>query len=300
MRYFLSLLISFTLFASTETAVDTLYKDTLRSLSTLLREVDMALGDSNKTDIKQRFNIRTALSVISESRKGTKFKLSVKANLSLPRTQKRINLFLSDYRRSDSIDENTNDTLTDTIKNTSFLLGLQYMTKHNLRYKAGIRFRNISPDPFVAVEWEDTSYISSKSWIYYGDRLYYYSKNRLDNQLFVNFQLRNRDKAVWSFENSYRFEQEPDLEHQFTHTLAYYLSLGRYETLVPKIEFYFNKNSHQGYKLNYFFGGAEYESRIFRKWLFYQISALMIFRNEYSFKPGIRTTFTIGITFEQH
>ncbi|GEM_PF-1945843 len=299
MRYFLSLLLAINLYALT-TEADLLYKKTLRSLSQLLRELDMALGESNDTAIKQRFSIRTSIGAISESRKGTKFRFNIRANLTLPRAQKRLYLFLSDYKRSEDIDENTQKTISDSIKNSSFLLGIQYLTKHNLRYRAGIKLKNSSLDPFVAAIWEDTAYIGDNSWIYFGDRLFYYAVNKTDNTLFASLQRRIGKKSVLSFENSYRFEQKPLKEHQFTHTLASYVSLGKYKTLVPKLQFFFNQNSRQGYRLNYILSGAQYESRFWRRWLFYQLSLYAVFRNEYDFRPGIRTAVSIGITFEQN
>ncbi len=296
MRYFLSFLLFLAPLYSFD--IDRLYDTTLKAIANTLEQTDIYLSDDNRT-IKQRFNIATSLEVVTETYQPTLFRFNVRANIELPRTQKKLHLFLQDFDRSNSIDKTYAKTIRDSIENTSYLFGLQYLTRSNIAYRAGLRLRKVSPDPFVSARWNKTHYFKD-SWIYFGDKLFYYVRNKWDNTLFAHYQHKINDHALFSFENSYRYETKPNEENQYVHALKLYLSRGRYELLVPRLEIYLHANNDNSYKLNYYYAGFSYRNVFFRDWLFYEIAPAVLWRIENDFRPSYRLGFVIGITFEKN
>ncbi|MRJ02070.1 MAG: hypothetical protein GXO19_04290 [Epsilonproteobacteria bacterium] len=295
MRYFISLAVALPLMAGT---IDYYYHKLFSFVSDTLRSIDMMLSDSNES-LKQKFSIRSSVDTIMESREAVRFKFNIRAHISLPRTQKRLNLFFQEYRRSENIDDETQRDLDKSVKDRSFLVGIQYLTFKHLSYRAGVRFHGISPDPFVSAAWENTFYLTDNSWIYYGDKIFYYLDRHLDNKLFASYQQRVDEQTVFSFDNVYRY-QEYLKEHQYTHRLTWYRSMGRYEFISPKAMIYSTQNEDHGYRLNYYYVGIAYHDRIFRDWLFYEIEPGLIWRDEYDFKPGFRWLFRFGISLERN
>lgn len=296
MRYLLNFtLLCSLLFANT---IDTHYLSIKSWIAEQLKRLDIFLSDSNES-IKQRFSIRTSIDTILETKQDAQFKFNIKANLEFPRTQKKLHLFIQDFKKRETIDETSGKNIQDSIDNTSFLFGLQYITFANLRYKAGIRFNKITPDLFVAVGWEHTIYFH-KHWLYFGDELRYFLDRKVDNKAFANYQYKLSPIDIFSFENSYRYRQEPETEHQFLHAVKIYRSMGERSLLVPRAEIYWFGSDRSSYRLGYFYLGFDYSNTFYRKWLFYQISPAVLWRYENDFAPSYRIMFRFGITFEQN
>ncbi|MRI58766.1 MAG: hypothetical protein C6H99_04570 [Epsilonproteobacteria bacterium] len=295
MRYFLSILLCLPLLGFD---IDRLYDSTLSTIATTLEQTDIYLSDDNRS-IKQRFNIATSLEMVTETYQPTLFRFNVRANIELPRTQKKLHLFLQDFEKSNSIDKTYAKNIEDSIQNTSYLFGLQYLTRSNIAYRAGLRFRKVTPDPFLSARWSKTHYFKD-SWIYFGDKLYYYVRHKWDNTLFAHYQYKLNDQALFSLENSYRYEKRPNEENQYVHALKLYLSRGRYELLVPRAEIYLHSNNDSSYKLHYYFAGFSYRNVFFRNWLFYEIAPAVLWRIENNFRPSYRLGVSVGITFEKN
>ncbi len=295
MRFWISLFFSISLFAVT---IDEYYKDTLSFLTDTIRSIDVLLSDNN-VSLKQKFSIRTSVDTIMESREPIRFRFNFRANLSLPRTQKRLNLFLQEFRKSDNIEDETQNSINRSIQDRSFLIGLQYLTRHNLTYRLGVRFRGISPDPFIMAGWENTTYFNNNLWIYYGDRAYYYIDRHLDNRLFASLQSRLDNRSLFTLNNSYRY-QEYIKEHQFTHALTWFRSIDRYKFFSPTIMLYATQSPDHGYRISNYYIGITYHDRFYRDWLFYEIEPGLIWRDEYNFKLGFRCLLRVGVTFERY
>ena len=297
MRYSLSILLIALPLAAFD--IDELYKKTLESIANLLKKTDIFLSDDNRS-IKQRFNIATSIETVTETYQPTLFRFNVKANIELPRTQKKLHLFLQDYEKSNSIDKTYSKNIQDSIQNTSYLFGLQYLTKSNLSYRVGLRFRKVTPDPFLSARWSQTSYLTDSSWVYFGDKLFYYMRHKWDNTLFAHYQHKLNDNMLFSFENSYRYETKPQDENQYVHALKLYISGSRYELFIPRAEIYCHANNQSSYKLNYYYLGFSYRNIFYRKWLFYQIAPAVLWRIENGFRPSYRLSFSVGVTFERN
>ena len=297
MRYSLSILLCFSLLQAG--SLDTYYHNMKQWIADKLKSLDIFMSDSNES-LKQHFSIRASIDTIEETKRDDlQFKFNFRANLDFPRTQKRLHLFIQDYKRQESIDEATGENLQDSIDNTSFLVGLQYLTKAKIRYRAGVRFHKITPDPFVGIGWENTHYFH-KHWLYYGDRLRYFLDRKIDNKLFANYQYKISPIDIFSFENSYRYRQEPQKEHQVIHALKVYHSLGKRSILIPRAEVYCYASNSSSYRLDYIYLGFDYEDTIYRKWLFFRIAPAVLWRYENDFAPSYRIMFRFGITFEQN
>ena len=296
MRYFLSLMLLLSFLPAN--TIDEHYTDINTWIAQTLQKLDIFISDSNES-IKQRFTIRTSLDTVLETKQVPQFKFNIKADLEFPRTQKRLHLFIQDYKKYDTVDDLSGKNIEDSIDNTSFLFGLQYLTFAHISYKAGIRFHKITPDPFMAIGWEHTLYFN-KYWLYFGNELRYFLDRKIDNKAFANYQYKLSPIDIFSFENSYRYRQKPDSEHQVVHALKIYHALGEQSLFIPHTEVYCFASKTSSYRVGYFYLGFDYMDTFYRKWLFYQISPAVLWRYENSFAPSYRLMFRFGIRFEQH
>ncbi len=294
MRYFISSLLVVTHLCAFD--IDTTYKSILEFLRSSINSLDIFLSDSN-VSIKQRFDISTWVDTALETKRDTEFKFNIRAHLELPRTRKRLHLFLQDFKTKNSIDYQNGRNLKDSINNNSYLFGLQYLTKTGFHYKLGIKFNTF--DPFAGAAWEYTHHFTS-SWLYYGFNAKYYAKRHLDTLAFMNYQTKLSDRDILSFENSYRYEEDLHHLHQYLHALKIYHSATKDEIIVPHFEIYCDSDDTRSYKLNYYYAGVDYENTFYRKWLFYKLSPAVLWRMENDFDPSYRVMVSVGIRFEQH
>ncbi len=299
MRYLVSLFLLVEILLAWD--IDTIYRSIFRKISNFLRSTDIFLSDDNSST-RQEFDISTSLDMIAETYRDTRFRVNVKANIDFPRTQKKLHLFFQDFKTNDSIDAQTGKTVQDSVSKSSFLFGVQYLTKADISYRAGIRIHSGKLDPFVSARWERTNYFNflHSSWVYYGDRLYYYLDRKWDNTLFFFYQNKLNDITLFSFENKYRFKYHPDNENEYLHSLRFYVSKGTYGLFMPRAEIYCHADDKESYKLNYYYVGIDWRDRLIRRWLFFKAGPAVLWRIENGFKPSFRFTASIGVSFEQN
>ncbi len=295
MRFWISL---FFLLSSLAADIDTLHRWTNSWIAKQLQALDRWLSDSNES-IKQRFSVQSSIDTILETKKETRFRFNIRAHLELPRTQKKLHLFFQDYKPNENLDSQSARNVRSSIQNSSFLAGLSYLTSTNISYRAGVRFHKISPDPFLAAEWNDEKRVLD-GWLYYGVRIGYYLDRKFDDLFFLNYQHTLGSRTLFAFENDIRYRQRPSSSLEFLHSLKLYHSLGRYTTLTPHIDLYALNDIQTSFKVNYYYVGADYRDIFYRKWLFYELSPAVLWRIENHFEPSYRLMVRFGITFERN
>ncbi len=296
MRFWLSLFFAIALFA--QDYGDIIHDKATDWLASMLHKLDIYLSDSNES-LKERFSIRSSIDTITETRKNTKFRFNIRANLELPRTQKRFHLFLQDYKQKESIDTATQANIKNSIENTTFIGGLSYLTSTHLSYRAGLRFHKITPDPFVSAGWEDNHPLPV-GWLYYGFSAGYYLHRKFFSTFFANYQYKASDHTIYAFENDIQYRQRPNASTEFLHSLKCYSSLGRYSLLTPHFDIYSLNDTKQSYHLEYYYAGVDYHDKLFKKWLFYDLAPAVLWRRENGFSPSYRLMVRVGITFERN
>ena len=296
MRFFvLSLIFATALFAS----VDSFYKKIYDYLDRSVTSLDKFLSQDYNSTLEDRFSFRVYLDTINEEAQGNIYKFGIKANVRLSRTMQKLNLFLEDFQNKEDINTNTQNNVADSIQENSYLLGLQYLTKSFLRYRAGIKIRSLTPDPFVSVGAEKSSG-TKEWWFYYGARVLYSIKNEFDDRAFLNFNYQLGENLLLSQTNTLRYEQQGDDRYQETNALKLYYSPSRYKLVSGGISAYLAADKLSDLTLLYYYTGIDYSDRIFRPWFFYQISPGFIFRKERDFNPAFRILFRVGVTFEKY
>ena len=295
MRFWISL---FLILSSLAADIDALHRWTNNWIAKQLQALDQFLSDSNES-IKQRFSIQSSIDTIMETKQETRFRFNIKAHLELPRTQKKLHLFFQDYKPNENLDSQSARNVRSSIQNSSFLAGLSYLTSTNISYRAGVRFHKISPDPFLAAEWDNEKRVLD-GWLYYGVRVGYYLNRKFDNLLFFHYQHTLDSRTLFAFENDMRYHQRPNSSLEFLHSLKLYHSLGRYTTLIPHIDLYALNDTQTSFKVNYYYVGTDYHNIFYRKWLFYELSTAVVWRIENHFEPSYRLMVRFGITFEQN
>jgi hypothetical protein len=296
MRFFVLNLVFFTTLLA---SVDSFYKKIYDYLDQSVTSLDKFLSRDYNSTLEDRFSFRIYLDTINEEAQGNIYKFGIKANIRLSRTIQKLNLFLEDFRNKENINTNTQNSVANSIQDNSYLLGLQYLTSTFLRYRAGIKIRSLTPDPFVSVGAEKSSG-SQKWWFHYGARVMYSIKREFDDRVFLNFNSRLGERLLLSQTNTLRYEQRSDDRYQETNALKLYYSPSRYQLLSGGVSAYFASDKLNDLALRYYYTGIDYSDRIFRPWIFYQISPGFVFRKERDFDPSFRILFRIGITFEKY
>ena len=298
MRYFLSIMV-LTLWVQAAGIFDQWHEKLQDFFGNSIEKLDKFLSKSNES-LPQKYSLETSIRAFAESRNGAHaFKFNINAKVPLPRTQKRLYLFLQDFKKTGSIDEKSGNSLANSISNSSYLFGILLKTPTKLKFSAGIRFHTITPDPYVGAQYNNTIKLSPKSWIDFGDRLRFFVDNRLDNLLFCNYGYTLNHDATFAFENSLRYLQEPLKESQLLNALKLYITLGSDRYLIPRTEIYSTINADRSHHIDYYYAGIDYHDTIWRKWLFYEISPAVVWRETNHFNESYRISFTIGVLFSK-
>ncbi|BAF70418.1 hypothetical protein [Nitratiruptor sp. SB155-2] len=297
MRYFLSLFFTVSvLFAG---VLDTWHQKIEDFFGNTIERLDKFLSESNES-VSQKYSLETSLRVFTESKKaGSGYKFNITSKIPLPRTEKKLYLFLQDFKRTTSVDEQSGNNIRDSIDNNSYLLGLFFKPKSKLKYRAGIRFHTITPDPFAGVVFHDMVQFDQKNRLEYGDSLYYYLDRKLDNTLYANYIYHINSAQYFAFENSYRYIQEPNKEHQILDSFKLYTTLNKKRFVIPSFQVYSTANQKRSYHLDYIYLGCTYHDTILRPWLFYEVAPAVLFREINNFQASYRVDFTVGITFSK-
>ncbi len=297
MKYFLSILV-LTIGASAG-IFDQWHEKLQDFFGNSLEKLDKFLSESNET-VSQKYSLETSIRAFAESRNGDHgFKFNINAKVSLPRTQRKLYLFLQDFKKTGSIDEKSGNSLANSISNSSYLFGAVLKTATKLKFTAGLRFHTITPDPYIGAQYNDTIKLNPKSWIDYGDRLRFFVDNKLDNLLFCNYDHILNSDTTFAFENSLRYLQEPSKESQLLNALKLYVTLGSDRYLIPRAEIYSTINVDRSHHIDYYYAGIDYHDTIWRKWLFYEVSPAVVWRETNHFNESYRISFTVGVRFSK-
>ncbi|BCD60626.1 MULTISPECIES: hypothetical protein [unclassified Nitratiruptor] len=297
MKYLLSFI--FTVSVLYAGVLDTWHKKIEDFFGNTIEKLDKFLSESNAS-VPQKYSLETSLRVFTESKKiGSGYKFNITSKIPLPRTQKRLYLFLQDFKRTTSIDEQSGNNIRDSIDNNSYLLGLFYNTKSKLKFRAGVRFHTITPDPFVGATFTHTYPFDQKNRIEFGNSLYYYLDRKLDNTFYANYIHQFNATQNFAFENSYRYIQDQENEHQILNSFKLYTVLDANRFTIPSFQFYSTTNQKRSYHVDYLYLGIKYHDTIWRKWIFYELTPAVLFREINNFQASYRVDFTVGITFSK-
>ena len=240
-------------------------------------------AEDNRTRLKLRFDVFFE--------RGESVDLKPRANLSLaiPKTKKRLKVFVSGNPQDE--DEDQEGGAAPAVDEDEDLeVGLAYTpvqtVETNFSLRTGLKFSSIIPDWWIGPRWR--GYAKGEIW---GTRLTQTFRWRTDDgfesistldferDVAENFFYRTTLKGKWNQDKEdYRYEITPQLFQRLD------------PRRVLKYEYSTQFNSTNDHQWDNFIFRVTYRQRIWRKWLFFEISPQASFPEgeDYDFTPGIR------------
>lgn len=244
-----------------------------------------------RTEVEEaNSSLRLKLSGFAESSKEIDYKVKARLHLVLPYLEKKLHLFASSIFEEDEEEIDylaPTDVEDDASRN--FYLSMRYFfkaaEKRNFSLRAGLKFHGFSPALFTgpryrfSKKWNAWNFRLIESLTYFSDNGYE-SKTTADIEKLISDFIfyRARFSGIWKeSERGYAYWLDTD----------FYLTLSYNKAINYRIRGTFN--THPNNKLTDVLIGARYRQRLWRKWLFFEISPQVVFRREEDFKyyPGI-------------
>ena len=264
--------------------------------------IDSFFGDDyNDIKVKNGSYLQTSLDSYMESGQSFQHRFNIKYYVHLPKTKKRLNLILEDFKDTISKDQSNSNTILDSANNNDYILGLQFqrLTKNNIymNYGAGIKFGSISPDPYLTFKVKKEFYFPAKwKWILY-DEIRLYLDAGVDNIISINPIRVINPYLKLSFPNIYRYIENLDNRNEFVNSVVLDQYIGNNSGLSYILLLYSSEDSHSEFKLQYYYAGLSFIHYFNKNWIFYRIEPGIILREKSNFSIDGRIMFQIGLIF---
>jgi hypothetical protein len=239
-------------------------------------------AEENRTRLKLRFD------VFVEKGEGVEFKPRVNLSLAIPRTNKRLKLLVSG-NPPDEDDDEEGGAAPAVDEDENLELAVAYTPVQtistNFSWRTGLKFSSLVPDWWFGPRWR--GYAKGEVW---GTRLTQTFRWRTDDgfesistldferDVAENFFYRTTLKGKWNQDKEdYRYEISPKLFQRLD------------PKRVLKYEYITKFNSTNDHQWDNFIFRVTCRQRIWRKWLFFEISPQVSFpeSEDYDFTPGI-------------
>jgi len=259
-------------------------------ISSALDRLDIWLSRSHKNE-HVSFYIRASVTAAFEERYKPLYRFNIKSHFTLPRTTKKLKLFLEDFRQKEAVDNQNAKNIADVTQNDAYLFGLAYAVHRKLHYRAGMKFNSF--DPFAGVGYDDLWRIHDIR-IAYGINYLYYIKRHSDLRVVCNCSYPLSPSATLAWENSYRYQEKSDYRNQLHTSIKLYRTLPQ-STLTYHGDIYANDTSSQGMEINYYYTGVDWTRYFLHRHLFFTLSPGIMWRNEKGYQKDFRCMLTLGV-----
>ncbi|WP_457595442.1 hypothetical protein [Hydrogenimonas sp.] len=258
-------------------------------------------GNSEEISLQKGTSLDTSFDLYAETYRSPLYRFNVSLRLHLPRTEKRLNLVLEDFKNTSSVDLPKSAVPTDTIGNNDYLLGIQYRQQESkytrIGYGGGIRFRSLTPDPYLSVYLSRSFYFSQKWELLLRNKVRYFADYRLDNTAEASLIKVLNENLRFSFRNIYRFLEQADYRNETVNSLILEQFISSKRGVSYSLSIYSSGDSGSVFKLGYYYGGVSFRHYYYRDWAYYQTDGGIIFRESNNFSPAARLMFKIGFLF---
>ncbi len=258
-------------------------------------------GSSEEVSAKSVTYLDTSFDTYAETYRSPQYRYNISLRLHLPRTQKKLNLLLEDFKKTSSVDLPKSTSPEDTVANNDYLFGLQYRQQESkytrLGYGGGIRFRSFTPDPYISLYLSRSFYFSRQWELILRNKARYFADYRLDNSAEVALVKIIGEKLRFSFQNIYRFIEHEDYRNEIVNTFALEQFITAKKGLSYFLSAYSSGDTNSVFKLGYYYGGVSFRHYYYRNWAYYQIDGGGMLRESNNFSPSARVMFKMGLLF---
>ncbi|BBG66228.1 hypothetical protein NNO_1525 [Hydrogenimonas sp.] len=258
-------------------------------------------GSSEDVSVQKGTYLDTSFDMYAETYRSAQYRYNISLKLRLPRTQKRLNLVLEDFKKTSSVDLPQSTTPGDTLTNNDYLLGVSYRQQESkytrIGYGGGIRFRSFTPDPYLTAYISRSFYFSYRWELLLRNKVRYFADYRLDNTATAALIKIIDEKLRFSFQNIYHFLEHDKYRNEIVNTLSLEQFIGPKKGVSYTLSAYSSGDTDSVFKLGYYYGGASFRHYYYRNWAYYQVDGGVMFRESNNFSPSARAMFKIGFLF---
>ncbi len=258
-------------------------------------------GNDKEIVTKKASYLDTSFDTYAETYRPAQYRFNISLRLRLPRTQKRLNLVLEDFKNTSSADLQRSATAADTIQNNEYLLGVQYRQQESkytrIRYGGGVRFRSYTPDPYILIYLGRSIYFPKNWELLLGNKLRYFADYRLDNTAEATLIRILNEELRFSFRNIYRFLENDNYKNELINALVLEQFISAKMGTSYSLSIYSSNDSRSVFRLDYYYAGATFRHYYYRDWAYYQIDGGIMLRESNNFSPSARVMFKIGLIF---
>jgi len=298
------LLLSFSCLWSNDSnnTIDVMHEKVSTLVYKTSRSIDSFFGnDYNDIKVKNGSYLQTSLDSYVESGRSFQYRFNIKYRIHLPKTQKRLNLVLEDFKDTISKDQSNSDTILDSANSNDYTLGVQFqkLTKTNIsiNYGTGIKFGSVSPDPYITLSLKKEFYFPAKwEWILYKNIRLYLDAG-VDNIVSINPTRVINPYLKLSFPNIYRYIEDLNNRHEIVNSVVLDQYIGNNSGLSYIFSIYSSSDSNSKFKLQYYYTGLSFLHYFNKNWIFYRIEPGMILRESSNFSLHGRIMFQVGLKF---
>ncbi len=261
-------------------------------------------GNSEEVSGYKGTYLDTSFDTYAETYRSPRYRFNVSLRLYLPRTQKRLNLLLEDFKKTSSVDLPESDALTDTIRSNDYLLGVQYRQQESkytrIGYGGGVRFRSMTPDPYLSGYMSRSFYFFDRWELLLRNNMRYFADYRLDNTFEAAFIKIIDESLRFSFQNAYRFLEYEHYTNEVVNSLVLEHFANQKIGLRYSLSIYNSGDNLSVFKLRYYYAGISLRHYFHRNWAYYQADTGVMFRETNSFRPSLRLMLKIGFIFGRY
>ncbi len=264
--------------------------------------IDIFFSGSSKeiTTTKETY-LDTSFDTYAETYQSPQYRFNISLRLHLPRTQRKLNLVLEDFKNTSSVDLPKSAVAADTIENNDYLLGVQYRQQESkytrIRYGGGVRFRGVTPDPYLSAYLGRSFYFSKRWELLLGNKLRFFADYRLDNTVEASLIKVIDEHLRFSFQNLYRFLEHSNYKNEIIDSLTLEQFISSKMGLSYSFSIYSSGDNRSSFKLDYYYAGIAFRHYYYRNWAYYQVDGGLMLRETNNFSPAGRVMLKIGFIF---
>lgn len=258
-------------------------------------------GNSEEVYVKNGTYLDTSFDTYAETYRSQQYRFNISLRLRLPRTQRKLNLVLEDFKETSSTDLSKSASMSDTIGSNDYLLGVHYRQQESrftrIGYGGGVRFRKVTPDPYLSAYISRSFYFAKKWELLLREKVRYFADYRLDNTIEASLIKVISEELRFSFTNIYRFLEYYSYRNEIIDSLSLKQFLNSKMGVSYSASAYSSGDTQGVFKLQYYYGGISFRHYYYRNWAYYQTDAGVMLREANNFKPSTRVLFKLGFIF---
>lgn len=256
-----------------------------------------------KYDTKNSSYINISFNSYIEEHQDEAYRFNINARIRLPKTQKSLHLVMEDYKKSISADQQTSSSLTDTVGDDSYLVGIE-LDNIDTRYTkfkigSGVHFSGISPDAYVSLYMAKIDYFEGNWQAEINNDAKYFIRDKLNNTTQILISKILNENYKFTFLNAYHYNEDKNNLNEMINAFILDRYISSIKGISGSFSLYSSMDDNSDFKLHYYLLQASYKRFFYHNYAYYELSPGVIFRDSVAFKPRARVVFQVGIYFSK-